>query len=69
MDYERLPCAETAFRPFPEDYRKVNADDVAGQERGHSFHQGMHIGRAWGENERATSVCVFSPLVGTADST
>jgi hypothetical protein len=52
MDGERLRCAETALRQVPEDYRKVNAADVAGQERGHSFHRGMHVGWAWGEDER-----------------
>ena len=52
MNDERLRCAETALRQVPEDYRKVDAADVAGQERGHSFHQGMHIGWAWGEDER-----------------
>src|SRR5680860_30067 len=52
MNDERLRCAETALRQVPEDYRKVDATDVAGQERGHSFHQGMHIGWAWGEDER-----------------
>jgi hypothetical protein len=51
MDDERLRCAETALRQVPEDYRKVNAADVAGRERGHSFYQGMHIGWAWGEDE------------------
>lgn len=52
MNHERLRRAETALRQVPEDYRKVDAADVAGQERGHSFHQGMHIGWAWGEDER-----------------
>lgn len=52
MDDERLRCAETALRKAPENYRKVDVTDVAGQERGHSFHQGMHIGWAWGEDER-----------------
>ena len=51
MNDERLRCAETAFRQVPEAYRKVDAADVAGQERGHSFHRGMHIGWAWGEDE------------------
>jgi uracil-DNA glycosylase len=52
MNNARLRCAESALRQVPEDYRKVNAADVAGQESGHSFHQGMHIGWAWGEDER-----------------
>ncbi|NYD43228.1 uracil-DNA glycosylase [Nocardioides panaciterrulae] len=52
MNDERLRCAESALRTVPEDYRTVNAADVADQERGHSFHQGMHIGWAWGEDER-----------------
>lgn len=52
MNDDRLRCAETALQQVPEDYRKVDATDVAGQERGHSFHQGMHIGWAWGEDER-----------------
>lgn len=52
MSDERLRCAESALRLVPEDYRKVDAADVAGQERGHSFHQGMHVGWAWGEDER-----------------
>jgi uracil-DNA glycosylase len=33
----------------------VDATDVAGQERGHSFHRGMHIGWAWGEDELGQS--------------
>lgn len=37
---------------MPEDYRTVDAGDVVGRERGHSFHRGMHIGWAWGEDER-----------------
>ena len=52
MNDERLRCAESALRQVPEDYRKVDSTDVAAQERGHSFHQGMHIGWAWGEDER-----------------
>lgn len=52
MNDERLRCAETALRQVPEDYRTVDAADVAGQERGHSFHRGMHIGWAWGQDER-----------------
>lgn len=52
MGDERLRCAETALRHVPEDYRKVDAAEVARQERGHSFHRGMHIGWAWGEDER-----------------
>jgi len=43
----------------PEDYRKVDAADVADQERGHSFHQGMHIGWAWGEDERSRTYLDF----------
>ena len=52
MSDERLRCAEAALRQVPEDYRIVDAADVTGQERGHSFHRGMHIGWAWGEDER-----------------
>lgn len=52
MNEERLRCAEAALRQVPEDYRKVDAVVVAGQERGHSFHHGMHIGWVWGEDER-----------------
>jgi hypothetical protein len=52
MDDARLRCAETALRQVPEDYRTVEAADVAGQERGQGFHQGMHIGWAWGQDER-----------------
>ena len=52
MNEERLRCAEAALRQVPEDYRTVNAASVAGQEYGHSFHNGMHIGWAWGEDER-----------------
>lgn len=44
---------------MPEDYRKVDAADVADQERGHSFHQGMHIGWAWGEDERSRTYLDF----------
>lgn len=59
MNDERLQCAETALRQVPEDYRKVDAADVAGQECGHSFHRGMHIGWAWGEDERGRSYLDF----------
>jgi uracil-DNA glycosylase len=52
MNDERLRCAETALRQVPENYRTVDAADVAGQGRGHSFHHGMHVGWAWGEDER-----------------
>lgn len=37
----------------------MDAADVAGQERGHSFHQGMHIGWAWGEDERGGTYLDF----------
>lgn len=59
MNHERLRCAETALLQVPDDYRKVDAADVAGQERGHSFHQGMHIGWAWGEDERSRTYLDF----------
>lgn len=52
MSDERLQCAEAALRSVPAAYRTVGATDVAGHERGHSFHRGMHIGWAWGEDER-----------------
>lgn len=52
MNEERLRCAEAALRQVPEDYRKVDAAAVASHERGHSFHRGMHIGWAWGQDER-----------------
>lgn len=51
MNDERLRCAEAALRQVPPDYRTINATDVATQERGHSYHKGMHIGWAWGEEE------------------
>lgn len=59
MNDERRRCAETALRLVPEEYRKVDAADVAGQERGHSFHRGMHIGWAWGEDEYGRSYLDF----------
>lgn len=59
MNDERLRCAEAALRQVPEGYRKVDATDVADQERGHSFHHGMHIGWAWGENERGRTYLDF----------
>jgi uracil-DNA glycosylase len=59
MNDERLRCAATALRKVPEDYRRVSASDVAGQERGHSFHRGMHIGWAWGEDENGRSYLDF----------
>jgi hypothetical protein len=52
MDDGRLRCAELAVRRVPEDYRTVEATDLAGQERGRSFHRGMYIGWAWGVDER-----------------
>lgn len=51
MNDERLRCADSALRQVPADYRTVDPADVAGQERGHSFQRGMHIGWAWGEDE------------------
>src|SRR5680860_52383 len=48
MSNERLRCAESALGQVPADYRKVDAADVAGQERGHSSYQYMHVGWAWG---------------------
>ncbi len=59
MNDERLQGAMVALRQVPEDYRTVDAADVAGQERGHSFHRGMHIGWAWGEDERGRSYLDF----------
>lgn len=59
MNDERLGCAETALRLVPADYRKVDAADVAGQERGHSLHHGMHISWAWGQDERGRSYLDF----------
>jgi uracil-DNA glycosylase len=59
MNEEQLRCAEKALEQVPDDYRKVNAGDVAGQERGHSFHQGMHIGWAWGEDVHGRSYLDF----------
>lgn len=53
MNDERLRCAEAALRQVPENYRRVDAVEVAGQQRGHSFHRGMHIGWAWGADERS----------------
>ena len=44
---------------MPEDYRTVDAADVAGLERGHSFYRGMHIGWAWGVDERGRSYLDF----------
>jgi uracil-DNA glycosylase len=38
---------------MPDDYRTVDVADIAGQERGHSLHRGMHIAWAWGQDERA----------------
>src|SRR4051794_37816565 len=52
MNDELLRCAETALQQVPGAYRKVDAADIAGQERGHSFYRGMHIGWAWGQDER-----------------
>lgn len=52
MEEERLRCAETALRQMPEGYRTLDAAQVAARQRGHSFHRGMHIGWAWGEDER-----------------
>ncbi len=59
MNQERLRCAESALRQVPEDYRKVDAADVAGQQRGHSFHRGMHIGWAWGDDGRGRAYLLF----------
>lgn len=52
MDGDRLRCAKAALRQVPDGYRKVDAADVVGQERGHSFQRGMHIGWAWGKDRR-----------------
>ena len=37
----------------------MDAAEVAGQERGHSFYRGMHIGWAWGEDERERAYLDF----------
>lgn len=49
---DRLRCAETALADVPELYRIIESSDVAAQERGHSFHRGMHIGWSWGADPR-----------------
>ena len=59
MDGERLRCAELALGTVPEDYRTVDAADVAGLESGHSFYRGMHIGWAWGVDERGRTYLDF----------
>lgn len=59
MNEERLRCAQTALRQVPEDYRTVDASDVVGQARGHSFHHGMHVGWAWGADERGQDYLDF----------
>lgn len=59
MDEERLRCAQAALRQVPDDYRTVDAADVAGEERGHSFHHGMHVGWAWGEDEHGRTYLDF----------
>jgi len=59
MDDERLRCVEPALRTVPEQYRTVDAADVAGQESGHSFYRGMHIGWAWGVDARGRTYLDF----------
>lgn len=51
MNDDRLRCAESALRQVPADYRTIEAAVVAGQHRGRSFHNGMHIAWAWGEDD------------------
>lgn len=59
MNAERQRCAEAALRQVPEDYRKVDAADIAREERGRSFHQGMYIGWSWGTDERGQEYLDF----------
>lgn len=49
MDQEHLRCARTALERIPPSHRKVTAKELVSQQNGHVFHQGMHIGWAWGE--------------------
>lgn len=59
MTDDRLRCAETALRQVPEDYRKVDAADIASQAQGRSVHRGMHVGWAWGQDERGRAYLDF----------
>jgi uracil-DNA glycosylase len=59
MNDERIRCAEAALHTVPDDYLKVDAAEVAGQDSGQSFHHGMHIGWAWGEDERSGAYLDF----------
>ena len=54
MQDDRLRCAGAALRRVPEDYRTFSARELVAEENGHHFYRGLHIGWAWGENERGT---------------
>lgn len=54
MNEDRLKCAEAALRYVPEAYRTIGANALVANESGHHFHRGMHMGWAWGDNERGT---------------
>lgn len=53
MDAERMQCAEAALATLQPGYFIVSAADLAAQEQGHSMHKGMHLGWAWGADERS----------------
>jgi hypothetical protein len=52
MDPDKRRCAEAALRTVPAEYVAVTSEAVAAVDNGHSFHRGMHIGWAWGEDRR-----------------
>lgn len=56
MNDKRVRCAEAALENLPRDYLLVSPQDLAAQESGHSFHKGLHIGWAWGEDKRSGRV-------------
>ena len=49
MGQGRLKCAQKALEKISPTYRAVTAEEIVAQPNGHSFHRGMHIGWAWGE--------------------
>jgi hypothetical protein len=52
MNKDRLRCAEAALAtiPMPERYLRLEAAQLVDQEGGHDFHNGAHMGWAWGED-------------------
>lgn len=52
MPENRMRCAVAALAtvPMPERYLRLTAAELVAQDAGHDFHNGAHMGWAWGED-------------------